>query len=38
MARQLGNALAAGECPQDDVTPGGIGQGGKDVVGVRCGH
>ena len=32
---QLGDALAAVQRAQDDVTPGGIGQGGEDVVGVE---
>ena len=31
---QLRHALLAGEGPEDDVTPGRIGQGGEDVVGV----
>ncbi len=34
---QLGDALAAVERAQDDVAPGGIGQGGEDVIGVERG-
>ena len=34
---QLGDALAAVQRPQDDVAPGGIRQGGEDVVGVEGG-
>ena len=34
---QLGDALAAAERAQDDVAPGGVGQGGEDVVGVEGG-
>ena len=32
---QLGDALAAVECAQDDVAPGGVGQCGEDVIGVE---
>ena len=32
---QLGDALVAVERAQDDVAPGGIRQGGEDVVGVE---
>ena len=34
---ELRDALATVERPQDDVAPCGIGQCGKDVVGVECG-
>jgi hypothetical protein len=34
---QLDDALTTVEGPQDDIAPGGIRQGGKDVVGVERG-
>ena len=34
---QLGDALAAAERAQDDVAPGGVRQGGEDLVGVEGG-
>ena len=34
VARELGDALLAGDRPADDVTPGGVGEGAEDAC--RC--